>query len=308
MPVTVPPLKATSNAGAMPAAGRLGDARVGAHGDVHADVAGRGREHGADQEAEGLLPAERARDGVASSSRRRDHDGDDADGAVLPVQVGVRAFLDRSLDLAHALVARRLLQDPRGQIQAVRDCGEAADKGDEHVVLRQEALHGLLAPERERRRLPVAPLYGSKRTGDCNTRIPQRSHQTRRSCNARIGRRARALRGPAPSARRRASRCAAGAPRAAGRRGAAPAPRRGRCSAALAGRPAATDAARELDEGEAQLREARAQLVEQRPRRMLLEHRQQARERVDRGARLAAARRRARRRPCPCAPRPRSRA
>ena len=171
------------------APGGLGDARVGAHRHVHADVARRSGQDRADQEAEGLLPAEGARDGVGEQEQRRDHDRDDADGAVLPVQVGVRALLDRSLDLAHALVARRLLEDPGGQVQAVRDCGKAADKGDEHVVLRQEALHGLLAPESERRRHPGAPLYGSKRTGDCNTRIPQRSQPETRSCNAPWGRR-----------------------------------------------------------------------------------------------------------------------
>ena len=43
MPVTAPPRKATSSAGRDAAARRLGDARVGAHRDVHADVAGRRR-------------------------------------------------------------------------------------------------------------------------------------------------------------------------------------------------------------------------------------------------------------------------
>ena len=131
------------------AARGLGDAGVRAYRDVHADVARRGRQDGADEEAERLLPAERARHRVREQEQRGDHDRDDADRAVLPIQVRVRTLLDRRLDLAHALVAGGLLEDPRREVQAVRDGGETADKGDEHVVLRQEALHGLLAPENE---------------------------------------------------------------------------------------------------------------------------------------------------------------
>ena len=55
MPVTAPPRKAASSARADAAAGRLGDARVGAHRDVHADEAGGRRGDAADQEADGDL-------------------------------------------------------------------------------------------------------------------------------------------------------------------------------------------------------------------------------------------------------------
>ena len=90
--MTVPPRKATSTPAPGPARG-LGRADVGAHGDVHADVARGGREHGADQEADGHLPAEVA-DRCRRSGAAPQDDRDDRDGAVLAVEVGGRALLD----------------------------------------------------------------------------------------------------------------------------------------------------------------------------------------------------------------------
>ncbi len=100
-------------------AARLGDARVGAHRRVHADVAGDGREHGADDEAERDLPAEVVRPDARDEQQRRDDDGDDADRAVLAVEVCRGTLLDRRLDLAHPLVAGRLLQHPAREVRAV---------------------------------------------------------------------------------------------------------------------------------------------------------------------------------------------
>ena len=88
MPVTEPPLKATSSARDS-AARRFGHARVRAHRDVHADVAGGRRERAADHEADRGLDVERDRE------RDRDHHGDHRDDRVLAVEVGLRAFLDR---------------------------------------------------------------------------------------------------------------------------------------------------------------------------------------------------------------------
>ena len=125
-------------------AARLGDARVGAHRDVHADVARDGREHGADDEAERDLPAEVVRPDAGDQQDRGDDDGDDADGAVLAVEVGGRTLLDRRLDLAHALVAGRLSQHPAREVRAVGHGQQATDQGEEHVVLHQERLHNRL--------------------------------------------------------------------------------------------------------------------------------------------------------------------
>ena len=80
----------------------------------------------------------------ATSSSAADDDGDHADRAVLAVQVRGRALLDRRLDLAHALVAGRLLEDPARQVSAIGNGQQAADQGEEHVVLHQERLHDRL--------------------------------------------------------------------------------------------------------------------------------------------------------------------
>jgi hypothetical protein len=72
MPVMAPPLKATCSAAFSPCC-RLGGAHVGAHRDVHADVAGGARQHRADREADGGQPAQ------AGDEDEQDH-ADDADG------------------------------------------------------------------------------------------------------------------------------------------------------------------------------------------------------------------------------------
>ena len=91
-----------------PAAGRLGGAGVRAHGDVHADEAGRGGEHGADQEADRRSPAEL----VVEADQEERHDRDDRDRRVLLAQVRRRALLHGARDLLHPLVAGRLLEQP----------------------------------------------------------------------------------------------------------------------------------------------------------------------------------------------------
>ena len=97
--------------------GGLRGAHVRAHGDVHPDEAGRGREHGADQEAERRAPAELV---VEAEQQERD-DRDDRDRQVLPPEVGRRALLDGARDLLHPLVAGRLPEQPERQPDAVRD-------------------------------------------------------------------------------------------------------------------------------------------------------------------------------------------
>ncbi len=82
-------------------AGGLGDTRVGAYRDVHADVAGRAREDAADREAAG------DGDVLDEDERHEQHHADDGDGGVLTIQIGASAFLDRARDALHPLVSRR---------------------------------------------------------------------------------------------------------------------------------------------------------------------------------------------------------
>ena len=107
-----------------PVACRLGRADVRAHGDVHADEAGGRREDRADQEAERRPPAELV---VEAEQEERD-DRDDRDRRVLLLQVGRGAFLDGARDLLHPLVARRLPEQPPGQVEPVRDRHAGADE------------------------------------------------------------------------------------------------------------------------------------------------------------------------------------
>ena len=75
MPVTAPALKAMSRPRASDCGRGLRRAHVGAHRDVHADVAGEARQHRADEEADG--------DEVAEQDPGEDEDdgADDGDGA-----------------------------------------------------------------------------------------------------------------------------------------------------------------------------------------------------------------------------------
>ncbi len=115
----------------------LGRPDVRAHGDVHADEAGRRREHRADEEAERGAPAEL----VVEAEQEERHDRDDCDRRVLLAQVRRGAFLDRGRDLLHALVPGRLLQQPPRQVQPVQDRhGSAREREPDGVV--NEEVHG----------------------------------------------------------------------------------------------------------------------------------------------------------------------
>jgi len=102
---------------------RLGGAQIGAHGDVHADVAGAAREQGADQEAEGRPPVQ------GQAQDQEQHDADNGDGRVLPVQIGGGALLDGGGDLAHPLVAGGLRQHPAYGYAAVEQREHGAEQG-----------------------------------------------------------------------------------------------------------------------------------------------------------------------------------
>ena len=115
------------------AARRLGDAGVGAHREVHADEAGRAGEDAADHEADrGLVVLE-------DPEHDRERHGDRGDDRVLAAQVGAGAFLHRSRDLLHALVARRLREQALGDHQSIHHRRPCADERDDDSVIGQEA-------------------------------------------------------------------------------------------------------------------------------------------------------------------------
>ena len=101
----------------------LGGAHVRLHRYGHADVAGRAREHGAEQEAEGNVKAQE------DPEHDEHHRADCGNGHVLPVQIGHGAFLDGARDLAHARRAGRLGQDQAARGQPV---GEADGRAGDH--------------------------------------------------------------------------------------------------------------------------------------------------------------------------------
>ena len=95
---------------------RLGRADVGADGDVHADIARRARQDRADQVTDGHMPAEQ------EVQHHGDHDADDADRRVLPVEIGAGAFLDGGRDRLHAFVARAGAKNGAARENAVSHC------------------------------------------------------------------------------------------------------------------------------------------------------------------------------------------
>ncbi len=75
--------------------GCLGGAHVAAHGHVHADVAGQGRAHGADDKTNRhpFTQGEKQQD--------EDHRAHHGHGFILPVQEGIGAFPHRRRDFLH---------------------------------------------------------------------------------------------------------------------------------------------------------------------------------------------------------------
>jgi hypothetical protein len=111
--------------GVQAASGGLGGTHVGAHRDVHADVAGQSGEHRADGEPDGGGQTQEG------SDQEAENDADDGDGGVLAVQVGRGAFLNRGGDLLHALRAGGLGEDPLHRDGAVDECDDGTDQGED---------------------------------------------------------------------------------------------------------------------------------------------------------------------------------
>ena len=121
--------------GELEAAGqRLGrglrGAHVGAHRDVHADEAGGARQDRADGKADGDQPAEREADDD------EDHHADDADGGVLALEIGLRAFAHGGRNLLHVRAAGIGAHHRPGGPDAIEDREHAT--ADDHP----QSIHG----------------------------------------------------------------------------------------------------------------------------------------------------------------------
>ena len=114
--------------------GRFCRAHVRANRDVHADEAGRGRERRAEQEADRGPPAQV----VVEAEQQERHDRDSGDRRVLLAEVRGRALLHGAGDLPHPLVARRLLEQPPGQVEAVQDRDAGADEREQDGMVNEE--------------------------------------------------------------------------------------------------------------------------------------------------------------------------
>ena len=115
----------------------LGGADVRAHRDVHPDEASQCREDRTDQEAERGAPPEL----VVEAEQEERHDRDDRDRRVLLAQIRRSALLNRAPDLLHLLVARRLLEQPPGEVQAIQNRHGRTRKREPDGVIYEE-VHG----------------------------------------------------------------------------------------------------------------------------------------------------------------------
>ncbi len=102
-------------------------ADIGAHRDVHADIARDARQHRAQAEAG---RRDRRSHPIEEDPDKGQHDdADDCNGAVLPAEIGLRAFLDCGGDVLHLLVAGGRLEHLTAGNQAIEHGEHAADHG-----------------------------------------------------------------------------------------------------------------------------------------------------------------------------------
>src|SRR4029079_15229120 len=126
------------------------------------DEAGSGRENCADEESEGGAPPEL----VVEAERQERHDRDHRDRRVLLPEVRRGALLDRAGDLLHPRVARGLLQQPPGQVQAVGDRDARTDEREQYGVVNEEVHPSSESGRTKRHRNGVsAPDYAAQTGG-----------------------------------------------------------------------------------------------------------------------------------------------
>ena len=115
-------------AGLQPLFGGRRGADVGAHRDVHPDITGEAGQDRADDEGDRAGPVEE------QSNQDRDDHADDPDRRVLPVEIGLRAFLDRAGDLLHPGVPCGRAEHLAAGDDAVENGQQAEEYRDDHEV------------------------------------------------------------------------------------------------------------------------------------------------------------------------------
>ena len=164
--MTEPARNATLNAGRDALARRLGGADVRAHGDVHADEAGGGREHGADQEADRGAPAELVVEaeqrGTARPRRPRSSCTACCRYAAAPSCTAPEISRIRSLP---GRLARAASRSGRGRTH--RDAG--ADEREQHGMVIEEVHQssGVQPSQRKRRNGVGARDYAAQAPARC---------------------------------------------------------------------------------------------------------------------------------------------
>ena len=184
--------------------GRLRRADVRAHGDVHADEAGCGREDGADEEPDRRAPAQLV---VEADEEERD-DRHEPDRHVLAAEVRGGALLHGARDLAHAVRAGRLLEDPPGQVDTDADPENRAEEREQDRVVLEEVGHRLAGiAQRAGQALLVSPA--PRTAGGFLSHVPAPSHGSR-LCEPRTARGVSRSGRPPGRSRRDAPQAAAG--------------------------------------------------------------------------------------------------
>ena len=138
MPVTVPPLKATDSAGAMPLFAASAVRTLARTATFMPMKPVMRRQHRADHEPDRHLRRPgRSVQWPATAIATATTTATACDRRVLAAQVGRRALLDRRGDLAHAVGARRLRQHPAGQQEPVYNGRDAAHERDQDGMVNQ---------------------------------------------------------------------------------------------------------------------------------------------------------------------------
>ena len=108
------------------------DAQVGAHREVHAEVADGGREARADDEEDGAEDPHRHVVSRQQEQREERDDREDAERAELPRQVGVGAFLHGLGDVLHVVGAFTGSKDFLAELERHPESAERDQEDDEH--------------------------------------------------------------------------------------------------------------------------------------------------------------------------------
>ena len=101
---------------------RFGSTHIRANRNIHSNVTGKTGENRTDSKANGC------RDVQEEGYNRQHHDAHHADGGVLAIEIGARAFLNCGCNFVHSFVAGRFGQDPLHGYHTVTDGNQCAEQ------------------------------------------------------------------------------------------------------------------------------------------------------------------------------------